>query len=81
MRNHDSIHRQHHTMKTTGIIVSLKVNGEEIGKMTEYECDTSDLADIKEYEDGYSGSFDFEYFDGACDYFMKALMYALTFKN
>lgn len=59
-------------MKTTGKIISLKIDGEEIGRMTGYE------ATVVPYPVSVTGTV---YYKEAEDYFMKALMYALTYKN
>lgn len=64
-------------MKTNGEIVSIMFEGEEIGLLREFECDTYDLPEVI----SWSATVDFEYYSGAQDYFMKALMYALTYKN
>ena len=58
-------------METTGKIFSITIDGEEVGKITEYKI-------TPPYPVSITGTV---YFQEAHNYFMKALMYAITYKN
>ena len=62
-------------METTGKLVGIYIDGEKIATTEEVTIEQTIFTGVIECE------CEIEFYQEAQDYFMKALMYALTYKN